>query len=326
VAKDQRASRDDIFERLDRLLGPEARTVISEAVAHFQTGETGRGLSVLKAFDARLEGVGLYQQGDRKLPGVYRPLTYVEMVLRNQQPEQFTRYIVHASCAHVESALKQAARLGFFDRIRADRLPLGAILKRVEKQLPADLYENLAWLNQRVCNFAKHDFDARDGLEDGDALDAHLFDLDEALTIYLIARRLVVNLEKNFEVGESPPVVNAVWGMANFVISYVLIYAVGDFTPGLSADVLLVGLGALVTAVGLAWHFEHVRVGAIRNGSGRVIKNERWPKTDGPSPCRLAEGENYQVKESITCRAFLEVSLKGFPSWSRGTPVSRDHG
>jgi hypothetical protein len=53
--------------------------------------------------------------------------------------------------------------------------------------------------------------------------------------------------------------VNVLWGMANFVVGYVLICGVGDFAGGLTLDVLVVGLGALVTGVGLAVYFERVR-------------------------------------------------------------------
>jgi len=58
--------------------------------------------------------------------------------------------------------------------------------------------------------------------------------------------------------GESSPLVNVVWGMVNFLIGYVLIFGVGDFVGGLTFDSLAVGLGALVAAVGLAWHFGRV--------------------------------------------------------------------
>ena len=60
-------------------------------------------------------------------------------------------------------------------------------------------------------------------------------------------------------VGESPPLVNVLWGTANFVIGYFLLYGVGDFKAGLSLDVFVVALGALFAAVGLAWHFGRVR-------------------------------------------------------------------
>lgn len=60
-------------------------------------------------------------------------------------------------------------------------------------------------------------------------------------------------------VGESPPLVNVLWGTTNFVVGYVLICGVGDFAGGLTLDVLVVGLGGLVTGVGLAVYFERVR-------------------------------------------------------------------
>ncbi len=56
-------------------------------------------------------------------------------------------------------------------------------------------------------------------------------------------------------IGESPALVNALWGFANVVIGYALLAGVGAFAFGLSLDALAVGLGALAMAVALAWHF-----------------------------------------------------------------------
>jgi len=60
-------------------------------------------------------------------------------------------------------------------------------------------------------------------------------------------------------VGESSPLVNVVWGIVNFLIGYVLIFTIGDFAGGFTLDVLMVGLGVLVAAVGLALQFGRVR-------------------------------------------------------------------
>jgi len=60
-------------------------------------------------------------------------------------------------------------------------------------------------------------------------------------------------------VGESSPLVNVVWGIVNFAIGYVLIFGVGDFKGGLTLEVLMVGLGILIAALALAWHFGRVR-------------------------------------------------------------------
>jgi hypothetical protein len=60
-------------------------------------------------------------------------------------------------------------------------------------------------------------------------------------------------------VGESPPLVNVLWGTTNFVIGVLLLYGVGDFEVGLSLDMLALGLGVLFAGVGLAWYFGRVR-------------------------------------------------------------------
>ena len=59
--------------------------------------------------------------------------------------------------------------------------------------------------------------------------------------------------------GESPPLVNALWGLANFFIGYTLIFKVGDFNFGLTCDVLMVGLGALAISAILAVYFGRAR-------------------------------------------------------------------
>jgi hypothetical protein len=60
-------------------------------------------------------------------------------------------------------------------------------------------------------------------------------------------------------VGESSAMINALWGLANFAAGLALVVGVGDFSFGLNREVLIVGVGGLVTAVSLAWHFGRVR-------------------------------------------------------------------
>ena len=59
-------------------------------------------------------------------------------------------------------------------------------------------------------------------------------------------------------VGESSPLVNVIWGMVSLAIGYVLIFGVGEFAFGFTLEVLMVGLGAVVAAVGLALYFGRV--------------------------------------------------------------------
>ena len=56
-------------------------------------------------------------------------------------------------------------------------------------------------------------------------------------------------------VGESSPLVNAIWGFVNFVIGYILVACVGDFSVGFTLDAFMVAIGAIAAAVGLASHF-----------------------------------------------------------------------
>ncbi len=60
-------------------------------------------------------------------------------------------------------------------------------------------------------------------------------------------------------VGESSPVINVIWGLANFAAGYALIAGVGDFAFGLTRSALMVFAGALIAAPLLAVYFGKVR-------------------------------------------------------------------
>jgi hypothetical protein len=60
-------------------------------------------------------------------------------------------------------------------------------------------------------------------------------------------------------VGESSSLTNVVWGLINFVIGYLLLAGVGDFSTGINLDALFFAIGVVVMALILSWHFGRVR-------------------------------------------------------------------
>lgn len=58
--------------------------------------------------------------------------------------------------------------------------------------------------------------------------------------------------------GESRPVVNVLWGLANFLAGYLLLARVGPFSPADWLDLTAFGLGVLLLSVSLAVHFGRV--------------------------------------------------------------------
>jgi len=59
--------------------------------------------------------------------------------------------------------------------------------------------------------------------------------------------------------GNSPPLVNVLWGFANVVVGYGLIFHVGGFNLQTLPNALVLGCGMLVMALFLAAHFGKVR-------------------------------------------------------------------
>jgi len=59
-------------------------------------------------------------------------------------------------------------------------------------------------------------------------------------------------------VGESSPIINVIWGLANLIVGLVLLSGIGEFNFGFSLDMLLFLIGFGVMALILAWHFGRV--------------------------------------------------------------------
>lgn len=55
--------------------------------------------------------------------------------------------------------------------------------------------------------------------------------------------------------GHSSSTVNVLWGFLNMVIGYLLVLRVGDFDLRSTADVVVLGLGALLIGLFMARHF-----------------------------------------------------------------------
>jgi hypothetical protein len=60
-------------------------------------------------------------------------------------------------------------------------------------------------------------------------------------------------------VGESSPIINVIWGLANLILGLILVTVVGEFVFGFSVDMLLLLIGFSIMALVLAWHFGRVR-------------------------------------------------------------------
>jgi hypothetical protein len=62
----------------------------------------------------------------------------------------------------------------------------------------------------------------------------------------------------SFERWSSAPVPNVIWGMLNYVIGYLLVNKVGDFSVAQTADIASVILGFVICSIFLSWNFGRV--------------------------------------------------------------------
>lgn len=187
----QRATRQEILAHLDRLLGARAQEVVLDATELLCDGKNEQALEILKTYDAQLGGIGLHlHPPQRKLSGPYRALAYIYVPLCSVDVEERTRQIVQHSCGYVEDIVKKMVRLGILEKMRDD-LPLGQMLGRIKHKVPQLLFAQLKWLNDEIYVFAKHENDFSDRNEPEPE---HYFALDEAIAVYIIARKFVIEL------------------------------------------------------------------------------------------------------------------------------------
>ena len=190
----KRAPKEEIFAHLSNLLGEDAVRVAKLVAKQAIDGEREKALQELKAYDVKLGGVGLQWFEEKRQLGVYRSLFYVLLPLKHSDaPQHDSRQIIHCSGGYLEELIKRMIRLNIFDRFRdvANRLPLGSLVRKLRKYIPSELANELEWLSQRVHNYAKHAFNFEMETDPPE----HYFDLDEALAVYLIARKLGLELE-----------------------------------------------------------------------------------------------------------------------------------
>ncbi len=61
--------------------------------------------------------------------------------------------------------------------------------------------------------------------------------------------------------GESSPLVNTLWGLANFVLGFLLLKGIGDYRLAFTLDTFSVSLGILAISITLAIHFGDIQKG-----------------------------------------------------------------
>jgi len=192
-----RTPRDEILAHLRSLLGEEAVHVAQQVAELGIAGQKEQTLVVLEIFDRKLGGVGLHCPEVQHKRGVYRALFYVFSPLKySTEPQHHSREMIHAACAYLEELIKRMVRLNLFEKLKADSangLPLGVLVRKLrqERKVPTELVDELEWLAQGVYNFAKHKFN----FEEDEEQPEHYFSLDEAIAVYLIARKLGLELE-----------------------------------------------------------------------------------------------------------------------------------
>jgi len=203
------ATHAEIMGRLTHYAGPPAIQEIEE-IAHMLREPSNRtAIERLAAFDAAIGGFGIHillereraQQSPYEIKDrpIYRSIQYVWMHLaRHTDIEWHTRYVSEMACAHIESLVKRFAdRHNLLKRLRAS--PLGSLLHQrgVRNALPQLLWEDLCWLNSAVYVHVKHNYSMRYLREPDEVAEerkGHLFSVEEAIAIYVIARYLAVGI------------------------------------------------------------------------------------------------------------------------------------
>jgi hypothetical protein len=192
--REKRASKAEIFGRLRDLLGDGAVNIATEVARIYIDGDVNRSLALLKAYDATIGGIGIYRGGGKKLPGIYRALSYNEIPMVHGDAHEDARFMIDSSCGYLEELIKKLVLLWPWEALKVEGAPLGLLVKRIHKRLPDWLAQALWWLNGSVYVFAKHHYHIGHPIEEENEPE-HYFELDEAIAVYYIVRVLGRHLE-----------------------------------------------------------------------------------------------------------------------------------
>jgi hypothetical protein len=189
-----RATQHEIFSHVRKWVGDQAITVSLKVSDEYINRDKKLALEMMKEYDATLGGIGIYRGGGLKLPGIYRALSYNEIPMIHGYAHECGRFMIHSSFAYLEGLIKKLVHLWPWEIFKVEGLPLGTLVKKIEKRLPDDLAQELWWLNKHVYVYAKHNFDLQKEREARKSLD-HYFALEEAIAVYFLVRILGTQLE-----------------------------------------------------------------------------------------------------------------------------------
>lgn len=189
-----RASPAAIFERLQRLIGPEAVNEITDIVALLDDHQNAVAIQRLVTLDEKIGGYFSIPAIGPKLPGVYRPLRYITFTLEHPAPREMARFLVAMIGQYLENLLQRLNLIGALGKISDNLFPMGRLVRLNESFLPKPLYVDLQWFASEIYNHAKHSLYLED--QPVSKEQPHYFELDEALALCLIARKLAVQLEQ----------------------------------------------------------------------------------------------------------------------------------
>lgn len=185
-----KASEEEILDHLENIIGLDPTDIVIRASQLIET-KREEAIAIIEEFDRSLGGIGIYSFQEKRILGVFRPLFYVKLGLTNPKVKDLTRFIIHSSCAYLEELLKKVVFSWPWEKMTPNRLPLGTLVNRYKKNLPAPLAGNLQWLSQKVYNFAKHNFNFENETEEPE----NYFSTLEAISVYFICRKLGLELE-----------------------------------------------------------------------------------------------------------------------------------
>ena len=206
------ATHKEIMDRLQHYAGPGAYQEVIAINQMLQVPPIAPAIDRLARLDATIGGFGIHTLLERKLAGqqpyaindrpLYRPIQYFQKAL-SEGYEWRTRNAAEMACAHIEGLVKLLAeKRNLLERLRAS--PLGTLLHQrgVSNALPQSVLADLCWLNDAVYVHVKHSYSMRELAEPDEVENkrkGHLFSVEEALAIYIVARYLAVGITEAME-------------------------------------------------------------------------------------------------------------------------------
>ena len=118
-----RATCEELFFHVKTWVSEQAVEILMQISDEYVNRDKKFALDLMKKYDASLGGIGIYRGGGKKLPGIYRALSYNEIPMIYGYAHEDGRFMIDSSFAYIEGLIKKLVFLWPWEALKLKDCP-----------------------------------------------------------------------------------------------------------------------------------------------------------------------------------------------------------